>query len=212
MEDIFLFKKMPVDKKRTIIVDTREKNSMVPAYLFKLKMNVVFEKLDVGDYIVNDIVVERKTASDFFSSIYSGRIKEQVKNMIEIKQKIILIEGLMEYKKFNKNVFWGFFSSYCMTLGVPILFVNNEKETAEFLKFMSCKNVTVGQVRYSKKAKSIEEKKIFFLEGIYGIGNKKAKELLKQFGNIKNIINLSKEDFLPILSLKDIEEFYSIIL
>lgn len=210
MEDIFLFKKMPVDKKRTIIVDTREKNSMVPSYLFKIGVNVIFEKLDVGDYLVGNTVIERKSAADFFSSVYSGHLREQMSDIKECNNKILLLEGIFDYKKFNKNVFWGCFISYS-EMGIPILFVNNEKETADFLKFLGNKKIQVNKSRIKKKVKTLDEKKIFFLEGILGIGEKKAEELLEKFGSVKKTINAKEKDIKEVLNDRVFDEFKRII-
>ena len=133
MEDIFSFKEIEQIKTKEIFIDTREKNSMVPSYLFKISKNAKFKKLEVGDYLIGDIIIERKSAPDFFSSIYSGRLKEQLSNIIKYKNKIILIEGIYDYKKFNKKVCWGFFLSWCMKCNIPILLVNNEKNLQSLL-------------------------------------------------------------------------------
>lgn len=211
MEDIFSFKKIKQIETKEIFIDTREKNSMVPSYLFKTNKNVVFKKLEVGDYLIGDVIIERKSASDFFSSIYSGRLKEQLNNIIKHKNKIIMIEGIYDYKKFNKKVFWGFFLSWCVRCNVPVLFVNNEKESAEFLDFVSKKISSNKKIKLVKNRISQEDKKIYFLEGIFGIGETRAKELLEKFGNIKKIINASGDDLESILPKKVLDEFISVI-
>ena len=48
-----------------IIVDTREKQSLIAANLLEQKANISFEKLDIGDYLIGETCIERKTFSDF---------------------------------------------------------------------------------------------------------------------------------------------------
>lgn len=211
MEDIFSFKEIEQIKTKEIFIDTREKNSMVPSYLFKISKNAKFKKLEVGDYLIGDIIIERKSAPDFFSSIYSGRLKEQLSNIIKYKNKIILIEGIYDYKKFNKKVFWGFFLSWCMKCNIPILLVNNEKESAEFINFISKKVFSNKKIKLARNKILQKDKKVYFLEGILGIGEIRARELLDKYGNIKEIINAPREDLKNILPKKVLEEFVSVI-
>lgn len=63
-----------------IIVDNREHTLI---HLLK-ELNEQFEirQLDIGDFIVNDIIIERKTIKDLASSIKDGRYREQKARMM----------------------------------------------------------------------------------------------------------------------------------
>jgi ERCC4-type nuclease len=198
-------------ERKKIIIDSREKNSMVPSYLIGKGVNFIFEKLDVGDYIVGDVVIERKSAADFFSSIYSGRLKIQLSNMVNIKNKILLIEGVSEYKKFNKNILWGNLINYSVFMNIPFIFVENEKETVDFILYLSSKRSNFGSTRCKKNIKTLYDKKIFFIQGIPGIGERYAKKLLEKFGSVKNLFLSSKDKLCEILSEKVVNEMISII-
>jgi len=52
-------------KKPKIIIDYREKNSLVASELIKLGLEIEFKELKVADYIVKGVAIERKTISDF---------------------------------------------------------------------------------------------------------------------------------------------------
>ena len=52
-----------------IIVDKREKNSLVISELIRRKIPIEIKQLEIGDYIIGDTIIERKTKSDFISSI-----------------------------------------------------------------------------------------------------------------------------------------------
>jgi len=65
-------------EKRKIIIDNRERNSLVASELLSLGFEIEFKQLPVADYIVNGIAIERKTLSDFKSSIINKRIIRQL--------------------------------------------------------------------------------------------------------------------------------------
>ena len=76
-----IFSKKKISEKKDLIkvsVDIREKNSLVPSVLGKLGAEVEFSTLKVGDYIVKDFVIERKTISDFISSMINKRLSKQL--------------------------------------------------------------------------------------------------------------------------------------
>jgi ERCC4-type nuclease len=62
--------------KTKIFVDNREKNSLILYYLIENKINVEMKNLEVGDYLINDIVIERKSFLDFQSSIIDKRFQK----------------------------------------------------------------------------------------------------------------------------------------
>jgi ERCC4-type nuclease len=59
----------------SIFVDYRERNHEIVSFLRKCAgVTVQFAKLEVGDYLLHNLLVERKTLVDFCESIKSGRI------------------------------------------------------------------------------------------------------------------------------------------
>ena len=68
-------------EKQRIIMDYREKNSLVFSELKALGLEVESKELKVADYLVNNIAIERKTVSDFISSMINGRIKRQLEEI-----------------------------------------------------------------------------------------------------------------------------------
>ena len=88
-----------------IIIDERERKSGIPKLLQKIGINVEVKTLPIGDYIVShETVVERKSISDFISSIFDGRLFDQCNRLKEHFQfPIILLEGNVWDKKIKKN-------------------------------------------------------------------------------------------------------------
>ena len=105
INDIYSFKKRKIKKKieKRIIVDFREKNSLVPAELIKKGFIIEFKKLEIGDYLVKDFVIERKTKNDFIASIIDGRLKLQMREMQKCAQPFLILEEEIFQEKNHPN-------------------------------------------------------------------------------------------------------------
>ena len=58
-----------------VIVDNREKASGVPDILRNLGVIINYDALSIGNYIISpECAIELKSASDFLTSIFSGRV------------------------------------------------------------------------------------------------------------------------------------------
>src|SRR3989344_2463307 len=204
--DIFSKPKISSNSKKPkkaikIIVDYREKNSLVSSVLVGLGFEVEFQNLKVGDYIVNGIAVERKTVSDFISSMINKRLSNQLEELQQYKKKLLIIEGIEEQELYSDssegmhpNAIRGFLLSILLKYNVPIIYTKNSEDTAKFLSVLAKKTEKEPSLNISKKNLTKKERMQFILESFHGIGPKTAKKLLKKFKTIKNIINLSKED------------------
>ena len=87
-------KSLESKEKIKIIIDYREKNSLVASYLIKENFNIEFKELKIGDYIVKDTIIERKTIPDFISSIINGRLLKQLEDLKQYENKLLIIEGI----------------------------------------------------------------------------------------------------------------------
>lgn len=192
----------PVDKIR-IIADNREKNSLVISELTSLGIEIEMKHLPVADFIINNIAIERKTVSDFLSSMISKRLTRQLEEMKQYPQQLLIIEGIEEQELYNDNnkgginpnAIRGFLLSILLKYDVPIIFSKDYEDTAKFLVLLAKKQEKAHEsVRAKKKSLSKKEQLQYILEGFPGIGPAAAKKLLKKFKTIKNIVNASQED------------------
>ena len=137
MEDIFSFKKIKkAPQGKTIIVDSREKNSLVLSYLYEKNANVKKEKLEVGDYQIGDLIIERKTLSDFIHSIKTNRLKEQIKSLMQYEKRIIMLEkNPLEkiYSNIHPNTLNGTIIALTLYHKIPIIQTTSESHTAQML-------------------------------------------------------------------------------
>jgi Fanconi anemia group M protein len=183
-------------KKPRIIIDIHEKNSTVISNLHELGAEIQITNLKVGDYLINDIIIERKTFPDFISSMISRRLLEQLKNMSQYDKRIIILEGkpnkiIMENSKLNPNSIRGMILATELDFKTPIIQTENEKETAQYLLLLAKKQrkIKTELTLHGRIPKTKEEQKLYVLESIPNIGPKTAKKLLNKFQSIKNIVN-----------------------
>lgn len=202
-----------------IIVDTREKQSLIAANLIEKKSNIKFEKLEIGDYLIQNTIIERKTFSDFLSSMINKRLLEQLINMKKYEKHFLIIEGFgYNYNKFNihENAIRGMLLSIATEFKIPTIYTCDENDTSKFLITLAKKyeknNSPEISLRQNKTAKTLDEQKQFILEGFPGIGPSTAKSLLEEFGKLKNVFQALPEELQKIkLSEIQIKNFYSIL-
>ena len=192
-----------------IIADHREKNSLVISELISHSIKVNMEQLEVADFLINNIAIERKTVSDFLSSMISKRLSAQLENMQQYEKNLLIIEGIDEKNLYsdesgiNPNAVRGFLLDIILKYQVPIIFTKNYEDTAKFLVVLARKQEKVHEsLRAKRRTKNIEEQKQFILEGFPGIGPGTAKKLIEKFKTIKNIINADDAELEEILGKK----------
>lgn len=191
-----------------IIVDKREKNSLVISELIKRKIAIEMKQLPIGDYVIGDVVFERKTKSDFISSIINKRLIEQLNNLKQFEKRILIIEDDSHCgeRKINihPNAVKGMLLSVAVDFSTPMIFTGGFEETADFLEILN-KRYEQGKKEFSlkmkKKARNMNEQQQFILESFPGIGPSLAKQLLRENKTVKKIINFKEEDFKKIKKL-----------
>jgi Fanconi anemia group M protein len=196
-----IFSKKPEKKtkveSRKIIVDIHEKNSLILANLIELGAETEIKSLEIGDYLVGDTIIERKTMQDFISSMLNKRLLEQLKNMTQYENRLLIIEGKNGGKtSINPNAIKGMVLSISLNFKIPIINTENDEETANYL-FLLAKQQAKQKNEvslHSRIPQTKQEQKRYIIESFQGIGPATADKLLKKFGTIKNIINSSAEE------------------
>jgi len=196
--------------KLKIIVDNRERNSLVISELLKLNFQINYKQLPVADYIINNTAIERKTLSDFKSSIINKRLTKQLLEIKQYAQHFLILEGLKENDLYNnkglhENAARGFLLTTILEHNVPIIFSQDEEDTAKFLYVLAKKDKNKKQyegLRASKLLLSDKERLQFILEGFPGIGPVAAEKLLKKYKTLKNLANASLQDLQEIIGKK----------
>ncbi len=157
------------------------------------------------------VAIERKTISDFVSSMVNRRLLKQLEEIAQYKDRLLIVEGIDEQELYTDSQDWvgmhpnairGFLLSILLKYKVPIIFTKNYEDTAKFLSVLSKRKPNETPLNVNKKSLNNRERAQFILEGFPGIGPKTAKKLLKKFKTIKNIINASEEELKEIIGKK----------
>lgn len=196
-ENIFSQSKSEQENKEKIkiIADLHEKNSLVPSYLIEQGIEVDFQHLKVGDFLIGNTAIERKSSQDFISSMINKRLSQQLEEIKQYPSYFLIIEGNLEGTGFsNMNAVRGFILSILNHHKVPILFSKDEKETAIYLALLTKKQTQEASIRASKIPLSKKEQLQYILEGFPNIGPKTAKKLLKKYKTLSAIFSAPIEE------------------
>ncbi|MGC9072055.1 MAG: ERCC4 domain-containing protein [Acidilobus sp.] len=184
-----------------VYADVREESSGVPNMLEKLGVMVIRRQLPEGDYLIpDDVVVERKSASDFVSSLFDGRLFEQSSRLAEGHEEVYyLIEGDL----FREIRLWpsrrrqllGALVTLVAVYGVKLLWSPSREESAELIAALAMKTQEsrAGPVVINKKPRlgSPREWQLYVLQAFPGVGAKTAERILQKFGSLEGFFNAS---------------------
>lgn len=208
-----------LQNKFPIIVDTREKQSLVYSYLVKKNAKTQFEKLEIGDYMIGEVVIERKTFKDFQASIIDKRLMKQLIELKKYPKCFLLLEGfLYDYRDcvIHENAVRGMILSCVLDFGIPIIYSQNEEDSANLLYVLAKrleKEKMDSSLRLKKTEMSFEEQKQFILEGFPGVGPTTAKALLEKFKTLEKIFHCPKAKLakIELLDEKKLDTFKKIL-
>lgn len=206
-------KKNPKEKileKIKILADYREKNCLVSAELIELGIEVEFRELKVGDYLVRNVAIERKTISDFITSMLNHRLIRQLEELQQYENKLLVIEGIDEHELYSDdnenglhgNSVRGFLLSILLKHKIPIIFTKDYRDTAKFISLIARKKEREAPLNVSKKSLNKKERLQFILEGFPGIGPKTSRKLLQKYKTLKSIANAPLEELKELLGKK----------
>ncbi len=178
-----------------VISDNRERNSGIPELLTNMGVTVIFKQLDISDYVIsNRVAIERKSASDFVSSIFDGRLFDQAFRLSDTyEQSIIIVEEELSKLKTlvrNPQIIRGALISLAVNYGVTVIFSQSINETAELIKLAAEHEQKIGRkiiVRHKPKLSTIRDWQIYIIGSLPGIGPKLAEKLLLRFTTVKGV-------------------------
>lgn len=203
--DIFSNAQEQKKERISIIVDHRERNSLVIAELIKRGCNVNFEQLEVGDYLVKDKTIERKTWNDLQGSIIDKRIEDQLEGLKKCKSPLIVIEKDLQKSqtRIHENALRGKIISIVFNHKIPLIYTENEEETAKYICLLGSQGEEKESgLRPAKNELTDKERQEFIIEGFPGIGPVAAKRLLLKFKTLRNIMGASEAEIKACLGKK----------
>jgi Fanconi anemia group M protein len=187
-----------------IIIDNRELRSGLAKELFKRGVDFIAKQLSIGDYIIGDVCIERKSAKDFYDSIIDKRIFSQMRSLkSNYDKRIIIVEGNGCERNIHPNAVKGLIASIIIDYKVPIIFCEDEKETADFLQIIEKRvEKNVATISDNKKPKNELEIAKNMLSLVPGIGLKTADKIINHFKSIKNSLLASEAELSIVIGEK----------
>jgi Fanconi anemia group M protein len=182
-----------------IFVDYREEK--IANLLEKMGCKIIRMNLPIGDFIVNDVGIERKSFEDFISSIIDGRIFEQANSLSSaFKKPIIIVEGFGVVKRIHENSFYAALAYLISQSNVTILRTKNEEETAKMVFWLAKKEFEDKKIGYKIKEKKINVKNFQerILASFPGISTVLSKRILQNFGSLQKFFNASEKELMKV--------------
>lgn len=175
-----------------IIIDIHEPIEIVER-LKGIGVQVKVRKLSVGDYIIGNIGIERKSFHDFFRSIVDKRIFSQISRLKDAFEKpIVILEGDYEnalYQLNNPNTIIGEIVSIVVDENIGMIYSRDKDETILILYFIwrhiHRKKISM-LMRYKPPMLNDAEKILFIIQGFPGIGYKLADNIMSHYGTLRN--------------------------
>ncbi|MFH1521253.1 MAG: ERCC4 domain-containing protein [Candidatus Micrarchaeota archaeon] len=196
----------PSDKVR-IVVDHRE-DKLFDEFFKGWGAEVDRRVLDVGDFLCSSkVVVERKTRSDFESSIIDGRLFTQMPNLIQNYERvIIIIEGTSPDERISRSALLGAYAAIMTDFGASLIFTRDKEATADLI-FNLAKHEQIAKkvpmrIYAKKHTNTPSQAARAIVEMFPSIGPKMSKKLLAHFGTIENLINASEKDITFVVGKK----------
>lgn len=182
---------------KNIIVDSREKANRIVKLFIDAGYSITMQQLVTGDYMLaEDIGVEFKTKKDFVDSVVDGRLLSQASALTRAYNKPVLIvqgeEDIYSIRNIHPNAIAGALATLAASFKIPVLFTQNEQETFRIMQSLANRQKgTVEHAAHAFKPKSDEEMQEFIIEALPGVGPTVAKDLLKHFGSVENVMRAS---------------------
>lgn len=213
---------MNQDNKILITADDREQRGGVIDALKTLQdVEIGIKRLSVGDYLVDKrFIFERKTLCDFSLSIVQGRLFIQAQNLAKYGcQPVVILEGtskdIAEYGV-SRDAVQGAIITISIIYGIPILRSKDCVETAKLIVMtakQAIRTISGGVQRQGYRPKGKKSRQLFILQGLPGIGKRKAEMLIDKFGTVEAVINAKAEDLTCIYGFgeKTVEDIKNVL-
>ena len=124
--------------KMIIEIDDREPRSIEAlAIVVDDKMQFMRNRLNEGDYVWQDICVERKQIDDFCSSLMSGRLEKQLEKMkLKYKKIYLIVVGRIKDRtsEIHEHSILGMMVSCLIKHNISLLVVDDEFQFLYVLK------------------------------------------------------------------------------
>ncbi len=183
-----------------IRIDTQEQRSGIPALLAAMpQVHIELTPLRIGDYDVGGDphrVFERKTASDFLSSLVQGRLFAQLTELRKSRfAPILLLEGNplhVSHSQMRPESIRGALTYITAILRVPILPSSGPADSAH-LVYAAAKQCQIGHATHGpavgRRRASLSEQQMQIVLSLPGVGRATARAVCARFRSLHDLLN-----------------------
>jgi ERCC4-type nuclease len=189
----------------TILVDSRESDSVVLPRLQHLGAHVKVGDLEAGSYVISGaIAVERISAAAFVEGVLNGRLYHTAGKMsLNFTRSVFMIEGDVHSTGLTiaRDAIDGAIASLVCLEGASVLSMRNPSATADLIYRLAKKaQKGLGFEMAFQRAKitSGPEEALFSIESFAGIGPSTAPKALGRFFSVFAFVNASVQQLMTI--------------
>lgn len=186
-----------------IYADAREATSGILDLIKAENVIVYIRNLSVADYILSErCAVERKSVGDFISSLFDGRLIDQISRLSEVYEKpVLILEGdLSELygDPYRKRFFFKTLIDIAFDYNTRILF-SPDKDLTKDLLISLLQYEIYGKVKHplaKRKPKKLSKGELqkYILRGLPSVGDKISERLLLKFGSLRKVFAASRTE------------------
>ncbi|MGC9435206.1 MAG: DEAD/DEAH box helicase [Methanomicrobiales archaeon] len=185
-----------------IRADDRESASRVVETLHRTGSTLDLGRLEHGDYAIGDqILVERKTVSDFLDTLINRNLLGQMRDLAGAAPRPILIleggEDLYTARNIHPNAVRGAIAAIAADFGIAIIPTRDAEETGQMLAILARREEGGRDERtphVRKSYRSPREAQEHILASFPGVGLKHARLLLAHFGSLRAVMNARPDE------------------
>ncbi len=191
----------------TLLVDSREavQAQGVIKRLKELSIEVKVEPLPAGDYLVYDVLIERKTPTGLLSDTKSKRLWSELDKMKRCEgiTPLVVIEGSLsmaeKFTNWSATQILGVINSIILDWNIPVVVLPSRRWFVAYLSELVKRGAMEGKkgphpLRAKEKVEKISEKIRLVVEGLPGVSGMRAIKLMKKFKTIRALANASIAD------------------
>ena len=190
-----------------LIIDSNERGMFCEAVERRAKsagMTVIRQPLVVGDYKLGGALVEAKSVTDFYQSMFSGHLQKQLDNMdANYERFFIVVHGdLSKHAKFirerfNTNIpisqlqesFTGYMARIMADFDCQVFYTNNMSEAAQFVVKLHDKLHKPASKHGAHTIRRVgsNDLRLDVVMTIPGIGREMAERILEKCGSVEEM-------------------------
>lgn len=209
----------------TLYIDANEPPEVQEAVIGEISkrsdidIEVDIEGLKTGDFLLGDIVFERKEASDLAGSITDGRLREQTARMsADFQHRYLLLEGdpyNLKYSNLHPNSVVGSLVSTNCKKDIDIIPVEDYSSLA-YAIYKICKlhldgdDFDASEYKLKRTEVETEDVQVAMLCQVDEVSKEKAKDIIDKLGGFRRVAKMATDAGADRHIKEDLEEIEGI--